>query len=203
METLISDKLNLIFIPTQQTNSDLVVRFLIGFGEARWAVPTDEEQEKYTSFIIERNPWAKVVSKFLDDRRNMKPDALVGANEWESFNWSWMHGAVFKKNFASIPDESYKDDLEMSEGFSIPGSEHPMDDPRNAFKNENMPKDWDRYTKDNQITVDLVYKYEDLFGEDIDYKQWYYHENIDPIAGWFGNEIEAFGYTYESETITE
>jgi len=203
METLISDKLKLIFIPTQQTNSDLILRFLSGFGEVRWGTPTEKELEDYTSFIIERNPWAKVVSKFLEDRRNMKPDALVGANEWESFNWSWIHGAVFKKNFASISDESYKNDLKMTEEFHIPGSEYPMDDPRNAFKNENMPKDWDRYTKDNKIFVDFVYKYEDLFGEDINYHSWYYHENIEPIGGWFSEEIETFDYTYESETVIQ
>lgn len=180
--------------------------------------------DRYTKVTIERNPWDKVVSQFWFYRKHhQQPDALVGANAWEAFNYSFLHGALVQEY---LPTINPFDDLGTKE-FKFKGFDGPMDHPDNPFKNQNMPKDWVRYAKDGNLMVDNVLKYETLardfdwllksrglsldydkwanvnmksgFREDSHYSEMYHEQNIDVIGDYFADEVKAFGYEYDSK----
>ena len=181
--------------------------------------------DTYTKVTIERNPWDKVVSQFWFFRKQLqKPDAMIGASAWEAFNYGFIHGAVLDKNFPNI-DEA-KEDLQMST-FEFEGFKGGFEDPDNPFKDENMPKDWHRYSDQNGPVVDRMIKYETLaddfdaflktkgesldiekwlsincksgFREDDHYSEMYHPANIKIIGEYFHEEVENLGYVYESK----
>ena len=194
IDCYISERLKIIIVPTCHTNTSHFVKLMMGFGDVMYAIPTKHQWDEYKTFAVERNPWAKVYAEFIYRRKSGDPEALVGSSVEDAFNLSFIHGTV--------RNDLYGEHLEKASGemdfkdFDFFGFDGPFEHPDNPFKNERMPKDWHRYTKDGVVIVDNLFKYEDLFEEDYEYTDIYCEENKEIIGKYFEDEVKLLGYEY-------
>lgn len=168
-----------------------------GYEHARWRDLNPELLNKYTSFAIVRNPWARVVSRFMfakkviyeeetSDHYGDKNYADVSSFEafleerhkWGNKKYMW-HRAIR----GWYPALDHVSDLENEVQCDIIRLEH--------FNNE-LP----RYLRMNYLKGDIERR--NVTGYKQDYKSFYNKKTIQIIADWYSRDIDYWGFDFDS-----
>lgn len=169
-----------------------------GYEHARWIDWNKDLREEYTAFAIIRNPWDRVVSRYVFAKKVMhyegtQPLDYIDASSFEAFldtRYVWGNKEYFWHRAIKgwYPAWDYVTDENDKVRCDCLRFEHYNDDIKSYFG---------LLTNPEPRNVTRV-KGKDKSGWGIDYKEIYTKETIQIVADWYKQDIDYWGFDFDT-----
>ena len=162
-----------------------------GLHHARWRELNEQYREKYQAFAVARNPWDRVVSRFLFAKKVIFVEGKAPKNYADTSSLEAFLEERFKWG-----NKDYMWHRAIRCWF--PAFDHVSDEEGNnrcdIIRFEHLNQDLEKYFNLNKSMT----RARNVTGLTKDYKEHYTDKTIQIVADWYKKDIDFWGYDFDS-----